>query len=95
MIEWILKLFTRRSNLKKLIAKAEKWHKESGKQYFIMPTRKINDPNYDKTLIIVHGKTFMDDYNKKAKLLNQRKITYIDMVNQCVYKTSPGTTLKR
>jgi hypothetical protein len=79
----------------KLIAKADKWHKIDGKQYFVMPTKRINDKNYDKGLILVHGKTFLDEFNRKAKKIGKISMSYMDMCNQCVYKTSPGTTLKR
>lgn len=95
MFKFLLKLFSRKSNLDRLIAKADKFFKESGKQYFVMPTRKINDPKYDKTLIVVHGKTFLDNYNRVARRTNKKQMSYMDMCNQCVYKTSPGTTLKR
>lgn len=95
MIEWFLKLFVRKTNLEKLIAKADKTYKQTGKQYFIMPTKQVFDKNYDKSLRLVHGKTFMDDYNKTARRLGIRQMTYIDIINQCVYQTPSGNTNKR
>lgn len=95
MIIFLKKLFTRKSNLQTLIERADKWYNETGKQYFVMPTRKVNDKLYDKTLILVHGKTFMDNYNRKAKKLGIKPITFAEMCNQCVYKTPIGTTNKR
>lgn len=95
MITFLKSLFKRKTNLEKLIEKADKYYKETGKQYFVMPTRKVNDKNYDKTLILVHGKTFMDNYNRRAKFFKAKPMSYADMINQCVYKTPIGTTNKR
>lgn len=78
MIEWILKLFVRKTNLEKLIAKADEAYNKSHKQYFIMPTKQVFDKDYDKSL-----------------RLGIRQMTYVDMINQCVYQTPSGNTNKR
>lgn len=95
MITFLKELFRRKTKLEKLIEKADKYYNETGKQYFVMPTRKVNDKNYDKTLILVHGKTFMDSYNRNAKRLKTKPMSYVNMTNQCVYMTAPGTSKKR
>jgi hypothetical protein len=95
MITFLKELFRRKTRLEKLIEKADKYYKVSGKQYFVMPTQKVNSKNYDKSLILVHGKTFRDEYNEKARKLGTKQMSYAMMCNQCVYMTEPGTSKKR
>lgn len=94
MIDFI-KLITGKSRLDRLIKKADKLYKDTGKQYFIMPTKQVFDKNYEKGLVLVHGKTFLDNYNRTAKRIGKRQMTYVELINQCVYQTGEGTTKKR
>lgn len=84
----LINLF-KKDSLSKLIKKAEKLHKENGKQYLVMP--------FDSKgkLMLVHGTTFLNNYNKKAKKFGYAKMTYPKMLEIAVYKTNPGTLNKR
>jgi len=88
-MSWLTNLF-KTDTLDKLIKKAERKHKENGKQYLIMPTNKKGGG-----LILIHGTTFLNDYNKKAKKMGYPKMTFIKMLEYSVYKTNPGTLNKR
>lgn len=88
MFKKLINLF-KRDSLPKLIKKAEKLHYETGKQYLLLPFNKKGK------LILVHGTTFLNDYNKKAKRMGYPKMTYPKMLEMAVYKTNPGTLNRR
>lgn len=46
-------------------------------------------------LVLVHGRTFLNEFNKKAKKMDYPKITYLKMLEMSVYKTNPGTLNER
>lgn len=84
----LFKKKTQKTQLELLIEDADKKWKESGRQYFVMP---IGNDKY----MLCHGKTFQNDYNKAAKKLGTKHMSFIDMINICAYKTPNGTTGKR
>jgi hypothetical protein len=88
MIQKLINLF-KRDSLSKLIKKADKRYYETGKQYLVLPFNKKGK------LILVHGTTFLNGYNKKAKKMGYPKMTYPQMLEKAVYKTNPGTLNKR
>lgn len=59
---------------------AERLHKLTGKQYFIVPKT--------KTSLMVVDNTFIKYYNKNAP--KGKRITHPDLLKMCYYKTSCG-----
>lgn len=67
--------------------KAEKLHKLTGKQYFVVPKT--------KTSCMVVDNTFIKIYNQNASKMKVKKITYPDLLRMCYYKTSAGAYKNR
>jgi hypothetical protein len=84
----ILNLF-RGDQLKRLTKKADKLYYQTGKQYLIIP--------FDRKgkLILVKGRSFLNDFNIKAKKMGYPKVTYPKLLEKAVYKTNPGTLNQR
>lgn len=89
MLNYLINFFKRKSDLELKIELADKKFKETGRQYFVMPF------DGKKKYMLVHGASFMESYNRKCKKTGAKKMSYIDMVNMCAYKTPNGTTSKR
>lgn len=75
--------------LNKMIKKAEKLHLKTGKQYLIVPF------DLKGHFILVHGSSFLNEYNIRAKKMGIKKMTYPDMLERAYYKTGNGTLNKR
>lgn len=86
----IFEIFKRKTLLEKLIDKADKLWRETGRQYFIMPV-----DSKRKKMMLIHGRTFLDNYNRTAKKKGIKTMDFIDMTNICLYKTPIRTTNKR
>jgi len=61
--------------------KAEKMHKITGKQYFVVPKTK-------KSCMVVDN-SFIKAYNKSVP--KGKRIKHVDLLKLCYYKTSSGT----
>lgn len=72
------------------IRKAKKFYKLTGKQCFVVPVVTRGKSSYQ----IITNQTH-DAYNRKAKKMGKKQISYPELLAMCVLKTSPGTTLKR
>lgn len=62
--------------------KAEKLHKLTGKQYFVVPK--------NKTSCMVVDNSYIKFYNQQAAKMKTKKITHPDLLRMCYYKTSSG-----
>lgn len=89
LIDGLGRMFDKNYYLNQRIKRADELHVKTGKQYFVMPI----DNNGNS--IVVHGASFLTEYNKKCKKTGARQMTYMDMVNMCLYKTAKGATGKR
>lgn len=89
LIDGLWRLFDKNYYLNQRIKRADELYVKTGKQYFVMPV-----DNHGHS-IVVHGASFLTEYNKKCKKTGARQMTYMDMVNICLYKTANGTTNKR
>lgn len=59
---------------------AEKMHKLTGKQYFVVPKT--------KTSCMVVDNTFIKAYNQNVP--KNKRITHVDLLRMCYYKTASG-----
>ena len=79
ILQWI--------NFKLACRKAMHLHKLTGKQYFVMAG--------NGTKFIVMDNSKKDLFNKAAKKLGVKTVTYVDLLKQCYFKTPSGTTKAR
>jgi len=61
---------------------ADKLHKLTGKQYFIVPRT--------KTSLMVVNNDYIKWYNQQASKHKQKKITHPQLLEMCFYKTPSG-----
>lgn len=66
-----------------MIKRANKYHEIRGKQYFVMPT--------PGNRLAVVDNTYINEYNRNANKLGLSKITYVDLLEMCYYKTPAGS----
>ena len=71
-------------HFKNMKRKADKMHKLTGKQYFVVPKT--------KTSCMVVDNSFIKAYNRNMP--KNKRITHIDLLRMCDYKTIKGTYAK-
>jgi len=85
-----MKKLLKRLQLWLYIQKAKRIYKMTGKQCFVVPVLTRGEFSYQIITNQIH-----DAYNRKAKKMGNKQITYPELLAMCVYKTSPGTTKER
>jgi hypothetical protein len=72
------------------IKKAKQHYKMTGKQTFVVPV-----VNFGKRKYTLIDKLSHDAYNRQAKKMGKKQITYPELLTMCVFKTEVGTTKAR